>query len=172
MRRRVRNSRAARRNKYSQECRMVNTDVIDNWTSVSQTASMAAHRETANVIVPATDVQGTRKVKYFDLTFCAAGSDTPVASGGFTYALVFVPEGYEYNHISIPLTGASSSIYEPSQYVISQGVLDFSGGPLHFRSPLSRNLNSGDRIVLVLSSVMGSRDVYLQAAVKYAITMN
>ena len=54
------------------------------------------------------------------------------------------------------------TLYEPNQFVMSSGVLDFSGGPLRIRSKLSRNLNSGDRIALALATPATTGGTILQ----------
>jgi len=41
-------------------------------------------------------------------------------------------------------------MYEPNQYVMNCGVVDPNAGPTRFSSRISRNLNSGDRLYLVL----------------------
>ena len=72
-------------------------------------------------------------------------------------------------NIQWPTYGSQLSIYEPNQFVLSRGVLDFTGGPLRIRTPLSRNLNSGDRIQLSHNL----RDTTIRFSYcKIAITLN
>lgn len=60
------------------------------------------------------------------------------------YALVYCPEG---TIPSIPMLTTEG--YQPSQYVIMQGMLTDIQPVLHYNK-LSRNLNAGDKICLVL----------------------
>lgn len=91
-------------------------------------------------IVPYTTTPGTRKVKNVRLSLQSR------TLGTVWYALVYVPEGTEP---SVPATTAEG--YQPSQYVLMQGLLT-PEMPVNARTRLSRNLNSGDRICLVLWS--------------------
>ena len=61
-------------------------------------------------------------------------------------------------------------MYEPNQFVMNCGVFDFSGGPLRITSPVSRNLNSGDSIALIMSNP-GSAATTISYVVKYAVTL-
>ena len=159
-----RTPRPNNRDKYSVENTVVLTPSSESWTSVAATSDTIATRQFSIPIVPATDVQGMRKVKHLTLSFSSA-SDTRLC-----YVLVFVPQGYDPNPIRIPNLGYATSLYEPNQYVMSSGTLDFSGGPLRIRTPLSRNLNSGDSIHLILAQ-WDSGSVAVSANVKYAITL-
>ena len=162
------------KDKYSIENRIVQTNTVVNWDDVDATDTINSGKQTSFVIIPQTDVQGMRKCKHFTLTFTCAGN-----TGEFLplyYALVYVPEGYGVNRVNIPKYATTSSVspYEPNQFVISQGMLDFSGGPLRVRSPLSRNLNSGDSIWLVFaySNAWGTPNTYgINATISYAISL-
>lgn len=87
-------------------------------------------------LVPIAQIGGTRKAKNFQINF-------NTALGSIYYALVYVPEGTAPSN---PI--ASAEGYQPSQYVIMQGVFA-STMPLRRLSRLARNLNEGDRIVLM-----------------------
>ena len=55
--------------------------------------------------------------------------------------------------LNIATAGATpSSMYEPNQFVMNCGVIDPTAGPIRIYSPISRNLNDGDKISL--SSVL------------------
>ena len=41
-------------------------------------------------------------------------------------------------------------MYEPNQFVMNCGVVDPSAGPIRMSSPISRNLNDGDKITLLI----------------------
>ena len=52
-------------------------------------------------------------------------------------------------------TAALSDMYEPNQYVMNCGIVDPTAGPIRFSSPISRNLNNGDAIVLLVRHTLG-----------------
>lgn len=167
--------RAGRRAKYSIEQTLVHPPITygsgSDWTFVDGDQMQGPSYQWNVTVVEPTTIQGTRKAKHFELSFSVADIDDPIA-----YALVFVPEGYSANPIRVPAPNYYMTLYEPAQYVISQGVLDFSGGPCRIRTPLSRNMNSGDKIVLILAvpseEQETAQNINMYATVKYAITMN
>ena len=114
------------------------------------------------VIVPSATVQGMRKVKHVtvSLSKLAAAEAIP-----FYWALVYVPEGYNANPIG-PLGG---SLYEPNQYVMACGCIDPDAGPIRIRSPIARNLNSGDSISLIIGCTAAQKT--FMGVVSYAITL-
>ena len=61
-------------------------------------------------------------------------------------------------------------MYEPNQFVMNCGVVDPSAGPIRFTSPVSRNLNDGDSIYLLIRNPLANSISY-QAVVRYAITL-
>ena len=146
MPRRYYRRRSGNRDKYSIESTILYTPLGSEWPEVAATETTQKSRQFSALVVPSIDAQGMRKVKHLTMTF-SAEQDTRVL-----YALVFVPSGYEVNPVRNPILGQSGSLYEPNQFVMSSGVLDFSGGPLRISTPLSRNLNSGDAIYIVFSS--------------------
>ena len=165
MSRRYSKRRSANRDRYSVENISI-TSPDNAWTEVVGSGSVTTSKQFAVAVVPQTDVQGMRKVKHFTLSFSVANGDPFLY-----YALVYVPEGYEPNNIQIPIVGQAVSLYEPNQYVISAGVLDFSGGPCRVKTPLARNLNSGDSIYLVIASVSNSSPPIVRMNIQYAITL-
>jgi len=150
--------------KYSVEQTIINTPNSANWELLPAVGNLAATRQVNYSILPPTDLQGMRKVKHFTLTFTSTVEVQP-----YYYALVFVPAGYEPQRVNLPNEGFAIDAYDANQFVISQGVLDFSGGPLRIRSPLSRNINSGDSIYLILATYDGVESAIL-ASIKYAVT--
>ena len=118
-------------------------------------------------VVPDSAIQGMRKVKHLTVSLACDDSSTGNGSPYSYWCLVYVPQGTPVSNMN--LTG-SSGMYEPNQFVMNCGVADFSAGPVRFRSPVSRNLNSGDRIVLLMSNpVTGARQ--FNYVVRYAITL-
>ena len=117
-------------------------------------------------IVAPTDLQGMRKVKHLTLNFSCPNTNVPVY-----YALVYAPSGSTVNSLQIGTTTATS-LYEPNQYVMACGVLDFSGGPLRIHCPLSRNLNSGDSIRLVMGYDPDlTQQLTVSTVIRYAVTL-
>ena len=141
--------------------------------SVEQSAfteNITASNQQATLIIPPTAVQGKRKVKH--LTISVATTAAAQTSDYFYWCLVYVPEGYNPNLLTVSSTsGASTPMYEPNQHVMCCGVFDLSSGPNRIYCPLSRNLNTGDRIILISANPTPST-ITLHGVVRYAITFN
>ena len=112
----------------------------------------------ATTIVPATTDQGMRKVKHLTVSLTSTGASI------LYWALIFVPEGYTANPIS-----PAGKMYEPNQFVMNCGIIDTDAGPIRIGSKVSRNLNSGDSIALVVGSTNAGG--YFRGIVRYAITL-
>ena len=121
-------------------------------------------------VVPPTAVRGMRKVKHLNISVSGqTAADAPYV--GLYWALVYVPEGYTPQAFGVPdAENPSVDLYGANQFVMDAGVIDFDAGPQRIRTPLSRNLNSGDSIVLLLRTTVGSA-VGVHGVVKYAITL-
>ena len=154
------------RDKYSVEQTNIQTPVSSSWDTFPQTTTLAPTLQYALPVIAPSLVEGMRKVKHFDLTFTSP-SDTPIVA----YVLAFIPAGYSPNRLNLPLPGNAANMYEPNQFVLSQGFLDFSGGPLRIRCPLSRNLNSGDNIALIVATYADYTATQVYASIRYAITL-
>ena len=152
----------ANKAKYSQE---TNSFVIPSTDfTTHNTISQVAYE-----IVPATSIQGMRKVKHIQLSLTVGTNADTVAP--IYWAIVYVPEGFNATSMGSTTPNwlqLNTSMYEPNQYVMNCGIVDPSAGPIRFSSPLSRNLNSGDKIFLVLGSTSASS---MNGVAKYAITM-
>ena len=122
-----------------------------------------AHGYTGAVkIVPETTMQGMRKIKH-----CTVSLATPAGSGHLCFwALVYVPAGTSVQAVAI----GGGPLYEPNQYVMGSGVVDFNAGPCRFHCPLSRNLNSGDSIWLSVRTGGETDEIYYTCS--YAIALN
>ena len=143
------------RDKYSVETRAgsITTDV---------------NGDAGETIVPATTLQGMRKVKHLTISMADTAG---INSNALFWAIVYVPQGTAANTLTVD---SSSSLYEPNQFVMGTGVFDFSAGPLRVHCPLSRNLNSGDSIALIVhcETASGAVDAAtFKFVVKYAITL-
>lgn len=118
----------------------------------------------------ASDVLGTRKVKHFLLTI-SSNSTVPLI-----WALVFVPEGTSPSTLQqgnnvVDQYLLAASLYNPNQNVIMSGITGGQNTQVErFKSNLSRNLNSGDKICLVLSSLTATYDEFtVDSTLNYAI---
>lgn len=160
-RRRYARLRSTRKNKYN-----INTTSWEginaaDWTQKGTTTLFY----TDNIIVPASTVGGTRKVKRFVINLALP----PTSNDIYWWALVYVPEGT--NPTSPSLTGEG---YQPSQFVIAQGMLT-SQSPVRINSPMSRNLNQNDKIVMIMwhdFHVQSASDVALGGFIQYALCYN
>lgn len=161
---------AATRAKYSIETAVSNTPLasmtVDGGTLYYNTP-----------VVPATTVQGMRKVKHMQVSVCLQhGADANNLAGGapILWALVYVPQGTP----SVPPPNTSLSVYEPNQFVIASGISDADAGPVRINTPLARNLNSGDAIYLTYRLLNGpnvaaaSTGASIVTMTRYAITLN
>ena len=138
------NWRSSNRDKYS----------VETTSGILSTATTATNGlyQSAVAIVPSTTIQGMRKVKHITISL-TCGDDNPE----FYWAIVYVPQGTQPNAL-FSLTGDVSTIgsmYEPNKFVMNCGVVDPNAGPVRFRSSLSRNLNSGDAIYLIIGKTTG-----------------
>lgn len=118
-----------------------------------------------NIAAPSA-TEGVRKIKHITCTLTAAEDPAAGYNHNIWWAIVFVPEGYTPNAMNI----TTSSIYEPNQFVLCCGVNDPTAGPIRIRCPLSRNLNSGDSLWIIVGSTIAS--FRIQGMVSYAISYN
>ena len=141
--------------------------------SIQQKASVAtvARNKTSVVdIVPATTTEGMRKVKHLT---CNLTQVTGNAESNLFWALVYVPQGTTAGALNIAAGGATpSSMYEPNQFVMNCGVIDPTAGPIRIYSPISRNLNDGDKISLLIRPTLDGAATIISLCVRYAITLN
>lgn len=100
---------------------------------------------TPTTVIASISAQGIRKVKNFTLTF-----SQPNLAQKFQWALVYVPEGTQPQALAQSSRDTVASMYEPNQNVIMSGIIYYEQAQQTYRSRLARNLNSGDKIVLVI----------------------
>lgn len=145
------------------------------------------------IVSPVYD-EGTRCVKNFDIQLTTQASGTIVSENTsqhgyhselsnivFYWALVYVPHGYEPRNLNLPdtdqeyPTGRSTDLYLANQFVIAAGVQSMLNPTFRIRSRLARNLNSGDRIFLVVQQIsniesqLSSEQVPVNVLAKYAV---
>lgn len=168
---------AFKRVKYSNETTSFNTTTD---ISSGQTPNFPSFGEGASnmgliLVAPVTN-QGRRKVKNFTLSISTKGNSVPLVG-----TLVYVPQGTNPSTILIGQNTSQSgaSLYEPNQNVILQFVLnpvgtDFNGSDVQrFYSRLARNLDSGDRIMLILVPAIASEEsqsINITGTLNYAIS--
>ena len=129
--------------------------------------AQASPTTTAQLIVPSSATEGMRKVKHLTVNL------TPILDqdgGQIWWALVYVPQGTTAGSIQLATTAALSDMYEPNQYVMNCGIVDPTAGPIRFSSPISRNLNNGDAIVLLVRHTLGG-NMDIRGTCRYAITL-
>lgn len=147
-----------RRRKYNIENRPLEiqvSNVIENGFFQNQTE-----------IVPATLVEGVRQVARMTITLTTnADSNRPIF-----WALCYIPEGSQTSSL-FPTT---TTLFNPSNYVLSSGIADPSAGSIRISSRLKKNLNANDRIFLMTATTKpaASDTVILVGLVRYAICYN
>lgn len=104
-------------------------------------------------LIDAISQTGMRKVKNFTLNITQSpvyGSNQAVKSvSSFVYALVYLPDGVSATALNVGSGQNSVSLYEPNQNIIMSGVCSSDNGQLRLSTRLARNLNSGDKILLL-----------------------
>ena len=116
-------------------------------------------------IVPGTDVEGMRKIKHLTVSVASETNN-----GAFYWALVYVPQGTTPGNLAVNIITGTTGMYEPNQFVMNCGVVDPEAGPIRFTSPVSRNLNDGDAIYLLVKNTNVDGPITYNAVVRYAIT--
>ena len=127
--------------------------------------NVPAAQQAYTQVVPDTAIGGMRKVKHLTVSLSSPSSTTS-ASVGY-WALVYCPQGTTPSNINY--TGGS--MYEPNQFVMNCGTFDSEAGPVRFSSRVSRNLNSGDKIYLIIANPNASMAGNYLYTVRYAITL-
>ena len=153
------NSYRGSRDKYSMENRFIEIVPTDQGTELVETK---VRYQGIYTIVPATTVQGMRKVKHITLQIQSSGT-APIY-----FVVVYVPVAQSPNLIG--LNAYPNMLYEPSQYVMGAGHIDPDGGQNRIRIPIARNLNEGDQIALLTGQAAAS--INIQGIATYAITYN
>lgn len=156
-RRRYRYYRSAK-SKYSNETNVIAyglTDTVSAGTTFPYGNDQEGNARKGMLIVPATNVYGTRKAKNFDISLTTVNNSAPILA-----VLVYVPQGTLASNIAISGSdiGAASSLYEPNQNVICQFVIPAATSTssqtlTKYKTRLARNLDSGDSIVLILAGL-------------------
>lgn len=161
------------RKRYSNET-MTSTGQFDSVANDQQAGDILASGKFGIfpklICIPSSNVQGMRKVKNFTLTISPSVflSDGTNFNCPIRFALVYVPQGQDPGNLNI---GAGiNSLYEPNQNVIMSGAF-MSNENFKVRSYLSRNLNSGDQIMLLMAG-QSYENWSLDISSNMAITLN
>ena len=144
-----------KRAKYSMETRLLAVTQSDLGEEL---VNSRVRYQGIQTIVPATTVQGMRKVKHITLQL-----DHSTTS--FYFAVVYVPNAVNVNYMG--LTAYPDTLYEPSQFLMGSGYVDQTDSK-RIHIPTARNLNEGDSIVL-LTGQAGSTG-FASGMATYAIT--
>nr|QIR82160.1 capsid protein [unidentified] len=133
------------------------------------TLTNGLYQQAVQVVAP-DSAQGMRKVKHLTVNLTLRNANNEIE---LFWALVFVPQGYTPNAMYSVTGSVSGSLYEPNQFVMNCGIVDPDAGPIRFRSPISRNLNSGDSIYLIVGAtdLFGASAPIINGIVRYAITL-
>lgn len=156
----------------------------------SDVDSAAATKPVTLVDTTTGNVLGTRKAKNFSLKLSATNlymlNDNKIIGTtdqviNFIFALVYLPEGIDPSQLVQGTFPSSTSLYEPNQNVIMCGTIS-AGESKTISSRLARNLNYGDRIMLLIKhpaiptvNVNGSDKntaIQIDALLSYAICFN
>lgn len=127
-------------------------------------------------IIPSTSVAGKRKAGKFTISLSLEGKKDSI----IYWALVYVTD-----QVDMPnwVTPTAEQLYKPSSAVLASGMNDTNAGPVRIYSPLFKNLNSADRIFLIMSVAPVVADAMdateevtagtkVQGLVRYAICYN
>jgi hypothetical protein len=157
--------------RYARSARTVKPVRYSNETVAGQAAGLIGPATTQWVeVVSATTAQGVRKVKNPTMRFVTS---PPLPSTPLLWALIYAPQGFDNFVLSMGAAGGvPTSIFEPNQNVIMSGLLNPMGTaePVSYRSRLARNLESGDRLVLLFYNPHGeATTVTIGYSLNYAI---
>ena len=118
----------------------------------------------SQVLVDYSAENGVRNVKHLTLSMAYGGAAADASA--IWWAIVYNPAGVTNELLAVN----NERLYEPNQYVMACGCFDFNAGPLRVHVPTSRNLNSGDKICLLLKA--NSTSVSYMYTCSYAIAYN
>ena len=136
-------------------------------------ASIAANQTSVVDIVPATTTEGMRKVKHLMQPDAGGGRWQRRCRKQPLLGARVCPSGDNCRSTQHRnCRGNSSSMYEPNQFVMNCGVIDPTAGPIRIYSPISRNLNDGDKISLLIRPTLDGAAAIISLCVRYAITLN
>ena len=158
--------RIVNRDKYSVEQTAITTPFFASWTTYEATSEFEQNSQQFSIpIVQPVDFQGMRKIKHLTISF------TSSTAFPIYYAIIYCPQGYTPQPLHLPASGSAITFYGANQFIMSSGVLDFTGGPCRIHCRLARNLNSGDGVYLALATTSASATSNVSAHITYAVTL-
>lgn len=116
-------------------------------------------------IVPPSVTEGVRQATRFTITLTNK-ADGDYQMHAIFWALVYIPEGA----VTSALFPDSSTLFQPSNYVLASGVNDPNGGPIRIHTSIRKNLNANDQIYLITATKASQADFV--GIVRYAICYN
>lgn len=154
-----RRSRKIRKLRYNVEQRRFFVNSSD-WTSGGSGEYNYNH---SIELVPASETEGVRKVKHIsaDISYLMEAANTTVVY----YAIVYVPEGTLLTKLR-----TTGDLYRPSSYVLGTGLINMGVPKAKIYTRLSKNLNAGDKIVLIFGTQQNNKEI--QGIIKYAVAFN
>ena len=124
-----------------------------------------------SIIVPASNVQGTRTIGNLTVTVPVMG--TSANNNEYYWAVVYVPQGETAKALFATTGNLDGSLYEPNQYVMASRISDGTAGPIRIRSKIMRKLHSGDFISLIVGTPNATQvGESFRALVSYSIKYN
>lgn len=130
-------------------------------------ATAAAYSGDIVPIIDSNTISGVRKVARISLNCAIQGWTIPI-----TLAVIYVPEGMSNPTLHTPTTSVQEML-QPSQNVMLLTQID-NTQVRTFRIPLKRNMNQGDKIMLIVKpqseiakGTTGSIQIYMQYAICY-----
>lgn len=122
-------------------------------------------------LIDAISQTGMRKVKNFTISITQSpvydSNEAVKNTSAFVYALIYLPDGVSATALNVGSGQNSVSLYEPNQNVIMSGVCSSDNGQLRLSTRLARNLNSGDKILLLFrpaNSATGDNGDYVNVS--------
>lgn len=123
-------------------------------------------------VIPESSTLGMRKVKNFTVNMSYKATERDQFQRSLFWALVYVPQGTEPSPINVGSNDTLASIYEPNQNVIMSSITVLNENSRTWKTRLARNLNSGDKIMLVYAGddTGGTFNDVIQLTVNFAIS--
>ncbi|AKN50605.1 hypothetical protein [Kirkovirus Equ1] len=149
-----------KREKYSRQC-ISDFNEITLADTTSGGVTTPHSQQVSGSIIPSTTVQGQRKVKNMSIDLAVGNTHvsggTEEENGDYStpvlFAVVYHPEGTQINEMTtshLTSSGVLTQSYVPEQNIIFMRMLSPVEGSIHCQIPLSRNINAGDSIDLIV----------------------
>ena len=147
----------SKKQRYSIETTL---NTFDPWVNPGALSSYP-HQSIIQVVPPNSGV--ARKVAHLTIDFVG---DTITPATSFAWAVVYVPASTAPNYLADITT--LPSLYEPNQFLMASGIVNYDQGRARYTIPLKRILHTNDDIRCIVGSV--NVNTGLRVMVRYAIT--